>query len=44
MSADGVQKAPKELVSMITGLTSIQADQIIQPYIGSKQTIRADVI
>ena len=42
-SNDGVQKTPKELVSMITGLTSIKADQILQPYIGSKQTIRAEV-
>ena len=42
-SNDEVQKTPKELVSMITGLTSIQADQILQPYIGSKQTIRAEV-
>ena len=44
--ADGrefTQKTPKELVDMITGLTSIQASKIIKPYINSKQTIRAEV-
>ena len=38
------RKTPKELVGVISGLTSIQADPIIQPHIGSRLTMRAKVI